>query len=105
MKKNILVLGSTGQVGWAITKELDSFFKVIKMNRENTPFEQRNVLKANIRDILYTKNPNHIINAVAFTNVDGSEENNELAFLINAFALQDVVDEINLYNLTKKSPI
>ena len=103
MKQNIVVLGSTGQVGWAITKELDSFFQVITMNRENIPFERRNVLKANIRDILYTKTPSHIVNAAAFTNVDDSEENKELAFLINAFALQDIVDEINLYNLTKKT--
>lgn len=78
-----LVTGGTGQLGLALTRELKSrnidYSAPTSKELDLTNFEQ---LESEIKRI----NPSVIVNTAAWTDVDGAEENPDLAFAINAQA-------------------
>ena len=75
-----LVTGGTGQLGLALTRELKSrnidYSAPTPKELDLTNFEQ---LESEIKRI----NPSVIVNTAAWTDVDGAEENPDLAFEIN----------------------
>ena len=81
----ILVFGSNGQIGHEICKELQTFGKIFKATRtDKTSDFHVDFSKPNtVENCILTLHPQIIINAAAYTNVDGAENEFEKAMGIN----------------------
>jgi dTDP-4-dehydrorhamnose reductase len=79
-------LGSKGQIGTALVKNLSLNCKVelICLAREDIDFEYYERLD----DILFEYRPNIVINAVAFTDVENAEKHQNLVDKVNCFAVE-----------------
>ncbi|WPK12467.1 dTDP-4-dehydrorhamnose reductase [Lysinibacillus louembei] len=77
----IMVTGANGQLGQELVKQLTvsehELFAYTKTELDITNMDQVNAICEEIQ-------PHIIINAAAYTNVDGAETNEELAFQVNA---------------------
>ena len=82
--KKILVLGSTGQIGTALKKDLTKWFEVTFLSRNDLDFADIESLRAKLKDF----KPDFIINSAAYTNVDQAEEFQENAFQVNSLAVE-----------------
>ncbi|MBM4208632.1 MAG: dTDP-4-dehydrorhamnose reductase [Gammaproteobacteria bacterium] len=78
----ILLIGSTGQVGWELLRTLMPLGDVIAVNRNQADLSDLNSIKALIRQ----QKPDVIVNPAAYTSVDKAETGQAQAFLINAEA-------------------
>lgn len=78
----ILITGKNGQVGWELQRSLQSLGNVIAVNRERMDLSDSENVTSVIREI----KPDIIVNAAAYTAVDKAEEDQELAYQINAFS-------------------
>jgi dTDP-4-dehydrorhamnose reductase len=79
----IVLLGSTGQVGWELQRSLAVLGEVIPLSRQSTPavdFADPDSVARCVRDL----RPDVIVNAAAHTAVDKAESEPELARLLNA---------------------
>lgn len=81
--KKILVLGASGQIGRALKKNLIEWNEVEFLSRKDLDFQKIELIETKIKKF----QPDFIINAAAYTNVDGAEDSREEAFQINSFAL------------------
>ena len=94
---NVIVFGANGQLGRSlkenITKNnfLKKKYKWIWISRQNCDFQ--NIYK--IKKIIKTFKPKIVINAAAFTNVDGAELKKYHAYKINALAPKVIAEEAN----------
>lgn len=104
MSLKILITGSTGQLGIALRQTLSNLdikedvhivetakhnsSKIIAMNLQN---------KEQCNKVIRTERPAWIINAGAYTNVDGAENNYKEASLINAEAPAHLANELSKY--------
>lgn len=79
----ILILGAKGMLGSALMRIFKDFNPIGWDKEEINIADQRQVF-AKIKKI----NPKIIINAAAYTDVDGCESNKELAFKVNGYALE-----------------
>ena len=61
--KKILVLGSTGQIGAALKKDLTKWCEVTFLNRNDLDFTDIESLSAKLKDF----KPDFIINSAAYT--------------------------------------
>ena len=95
--KKIVVLGSNGQLGSDLMKTLPSpTNNVIGLTRANF-----DVLSSNIESQLNQfSDSNYIINSIATTNVDGCEDNPELAFNINSAFVTHLAKFCHKNNIT-----
>lgn len=85
----VLILGATGQVGSELAK---LYPDALKPNRT-----ELNLLQTPcVGDYLRKHKPSLIINAAAYTNVDGAETEEKMAFIINS----DANSAINKYAVT-----
>ncbi len=91
--RRILLLGPNGQVGWELRRSLQSLGDVISVARTENyrdPQSQHYHLDLakpeSIRELVRQVQPNIIVNAAAYTAVDKSEEQAELAQRINGVA-------------------
>jgi dTDP-4-dehydrorhamnose reductase len=78
----ILLFGKNGQVGWELQRTLVPLGEVIAIGRQEADlgnFDQ-------LRTVVRINRPDVIVNAAAYTNVDGAEGDEELAMRINAEA-------------------
>ena len=75
----ILVIGSNGQIGSALIKELKNH-KVDHLNKEQLDCTNLEGLK----NFFINKSYDYVINAVAYTNVDQAEVDTDKAKLLNA---------------------
>ena len=82
--KKILVLGSTGQIGAALKKDLTKWCEVTFLNRNDLDFADIESLSPKLKDF----KPDFIINSAAYTDVDQAEEFQENAFQVNSFAVE-----------------
>ncbi|MGL5795924.1 MAG: dTDP-4-dehydrorhamnose reductase [Waterburya sp.] len=78
----ILLTGISGQVGQELQQTLTSLGEVISVSRQDLDLSQPAQITAKIAEI----KPNVIVNAAAYTAVDKSETETELAMAINATA-------------------
>ncbi len=85
----ILLLGKTGQVGSELQRDLPSLGQLKACNREDADLETLDSLKMAVRDF----HPDIIINAAAYTSVDGAESEPGKARRINAEAVGLLANE------------
>jgi dTDP-4-dehydrorhamnose reductase len=78
----ILLIGATGQIGWELQRALASLGPVKAPGRDRLDLADRDQLRRCVRDIV----PDLVINAAAYTDVDGAEANEDLAMAVNAEA-------------------
>ncbi len=82
MSKKIVLLGSTGQIGWELHRSLTTVGQVIPLNREAADLSKPEMVVQEIRK----HKPHIIVNAAAYTAVDAAETESEKAMTINAKA-------------------
>jgi dTDP-4-dehydrorhamnose reductase len=85
----ILLFGANGQVGFELARSLLPLGEVIALNRENADLTDLEKCRTTIQTI----QPDVIVNAAAYTAVDKAETERELAFLINAKAVDVFAQE------------
>ena len=90
----ILLIGSNGQVGWELARTLLPLGEVVALNREQANFTDLKTLRATVQTIC----PDVIVNAAAYTAVDKAESERDLAFLINAEAVDVLAEEAKKLN-------
>ncbi|WP_354678570.1 dTDP-4-dehydrorhamnose reductase [Cupriavidus plantarum] len=78
----ILVTGSNGQVGFELRRSLASLGEVVAWDRSACDLRDADGLRAGIRAL----HPDVIVNAAAWTDVDGAESAVEEAFAVNGVA-------------------
>lgn len=86
--KKILLTGVNGQVGHALQKKLSNH-QVFALNRDQLDLSDKDA----IRRVVQTIQPDLIINPAAYTAVDRAESEPDLAYAINAIALQVLAEE------------
>jgi len=87
-ERPIVVLGAGGMLATAMVHELEEkgvhYLALSEQNLDIT-YEGR------VRAVLKGLNPGLIINAAAYTDVDGAQTNRELAFAVNAHGAENVI--------------
>jgi dTDP-4-dehydrorhamnose reductase len=78
----IVLVGKNGQLGWEFQRILPILGEVISLDRKKLDLCDLDA----IQKILSEWKPNLIINASAYTDVDGAEKETDLAMKINALA-------------------
>ena len=82
----ILLTGITGQVGQELQQTLTSLGEVIGVSRQQLDLSQPDQIRQGIVEI----KPDLIVNAAAYTAVDKSESESDLAMTINASAPKEI---------------
>jgi dTDP-4-dehydrorhamnose reductase len=78
----ILLIGITGQVGQELQQTLSAIGEVVGVGRQSLDLSQPEQIQQKIAEI----QPNIVVNAAAYTAVDKSESESDLAMAINANA-------------------
>ena len=78
----ILITGPTGQIGTELLRALPSLGEVIAVNRAQMDLTDSAAIRTAVRSI----EPDLVINAAGYTDVDGAERDQDLAHHINATA-------------------
>jgi dTDP-4-dehydrorhamnose reductase len=89
LRERILLTGATGQVGGELLKTLKSLGDVVAPDR--TTMDLANA--AAVRETIRTIRPRWIVNPGAYTAVDKAESESDLAYAINAEAVQIIGEE------------
>ena len=85
----ILLLGSTGQVGWELQRSLAPLGDVTACDRAKADMSDLDGLRALVR----AAKPDTIVNAAAYTAVDKAESEPDLATRVNAAAVELLAEE------------
>jgi dTDP-4-dehydrorhamnose reductase len=88
-RARILVTGGTGQVGEALCRTLVPLGEIVAPNREELDLADAD----SIRRVMRAVRPRWVVNPAAYTKVDKAESEPELAFAINATALEIFAEE------------
>ena len=75
----VLLLGAGGQLGQEIVATLPKNIELLAFTHEQLDISD----KANVKALVKSEQPDWILNAAAYTNVDAAEDHAELAFSIN----------------------
>lgn len=86
---NILLLGSSGNIGCELRVSLRNMGNLHMPSRAESDFTDEKILRNLIREI----KPDWIINAAAYTNVEKAESERDLATQVNAKAVQVLGEE------------
>lgn len=78
--KKVLLLGCTGQLGWELWRSLAPLGEVLAFDYPQIDFSSPETVKA----LVLSTNPDAVINAVAYTDVDKAEAEVELSHAVNA---------------------
>src|SRR6478735_11362376 len=84
----ILVVGSTGQLARSLAERAPGWAGLVALGRPDLDLEIPGAAETAIRAV----GPDVVINAAAYTNVDGAEEEPERAIRINAGAAGEVAE-------------
>lgn len=79
-KPKILLVGSSGQLGQALSNTFDELCELHELNRPRYDFNDKDHLK----ELIFHLKPDIIINASGFTQVDLAEKNRLEAFRVNS---------------------
>lgn len=90
----ILLLGKDGQVGWELQRALVPLGEVVACGRSEGNLEDLEALRALIRE----ERPTVVVNAAAYTAVDGAESDIARARRINAEAVALLAAEVRAMN-------
>ena len=90
----ILLLGRNGQVGWELQRMLIGLGDVISLGYSELDMARPEAIRTCVREI----QPQIVVNATAYTNVDGAESEPEKAFAINAVAPEILAQEARAVN-------
>lgn len=88
----ILILGSNGQLGIELKNSLKDLGELLNLSKDDLDITD----KEKVIKVLSTFNPDFLINAGAYTNVEEAENNAELAFKVNGEALGFIAKEVSL---------
>jgi dTDP-4-dehydrorhamnose reductase len=91
----ILLLGKNGQLGWELRRTLAPLGEITAIDREEVDLSQPGQLRRVVADI----RPRIIVNASAFTDVDGAENRPQLAMSINRDAPAILAEESKRLNI------
>ena len=92
----VLVLGARGQLGQCLVEKANEFdFEFIFAAREDIDITNFSETRIKINSI----NPEVIINASAYTNVDQAEINSEIANSVNHLAVDNIAKLSNELNI------
>lgn len=91
----ILLIGANGQIGWELQRVLASLGPVSAPGHDRLDLADRDQLRRCVRDIV----PALVINAAAYTDVDGAEANEDLAMAVNAAAPGILAEEARRLNI------
>ena len=86
--KKVILLGAKGQLGKALEKELSDSFEVSAFSKNELDITDFLAVKKVCGEI----QPDFLVNAAAYTNVDGAEAERELALQINAEAVGNLAE-------------
>ena len=81
---NVLVVGAAGQLGQAMAARLAAAHTVTRWTRDEVDLRQHHELGERVRRLA----PAAIVNCAGYNNVDQAEEEQELAFDVNAFVVR-----------------
>jgi len=84
----IVVLGRNGQVGWELERCLLGLGEIVSLGRPQLDLAEARQSAALVQRLA----PDVIVNAAAFTDVEGAEDNEEAAMAVNAVAVQSLAD-------------
>lgn len=90
--ETILLLGANGMLGHALRQALTKFTVIAPSHRE---VDITN--RGSLQDAITLYRPNWVINAAAYTNVDGAETNRDIALAINGEALAVLVEVLKQF--------
>lgn len=82
----ILLLGAKGMLGRALQAELSGRHSVVALDREELDITD----EEKVRQMICKCKPELIINAAAYTNVDGAESEQEIALAVNATGVGNI---------------
>jgi dTDP-4-dehydrorhamnose reductase len=85
----ILLFGKNGQLGWELNRSLVTLGNVTAVDYPQVNFSDLNGIRSLVREI----NPDVIVNAAAYTAVDKAEQEQELAYSINASGPEVLAEE------------
>jgi dTDP-4-dehydrorhamnose reductase len=88
-RKNILLTGCDGQLGFELERSLSVLGDLTAVNRARLDLAN---LPA-VREAMRALRPTHIVNAAAYTAVDKAESEPELARAVNALAVGAIAEE------------
>jgi len=91
----ILLMGHKGMLGSDLLAQMRLHHEVIGMDKEEIDITSADDCARAIEDTA----PQIIINAAAYTNVDGCEASKEECFAVNAEALKNIADACRLKNI------
>ena len=91
----VLLFGSNGQVGSEIYKMFSSNYEIYPFTRNSANFKNPDQIKKCINKV----QPELIINAAAYTNVNKAEQNKELAEIINCHTVAVIANECKKNNI------
>jgi dTDP-4-dehydrorhamnose reductase len=86
----ILLIGCSGQLGWELSREAQKLGELVCVDYPQIDLAQ----PSSIRELLNSVNPDLVINAAAYTNVDKAESEPELARMVNAIAPAILAEEM-----------
>ena len=90
----ILLLGKNGQLGWELQRSLSVLGELTALDRLGQDGLCGDLTDLNgLRTTIATVKPDIIVNAAAYTAVDKAENERQLAYLINAQALELLAQE------------
>ena len=86
----ILILGSKGQLGIELKNSLKDSGELLNLSKDELDITD----KEKVIEVLSNFQPNFVINACAFTNVEEAENNAEIAFKVNGEAIGFIAKEV-----------
>lgn len=84
----ILLFGANGQVGWQLRRSLSVLGEVVALDRTSSPLCGDLRDAQGVADSVARVAPGVVVNAAAYTAVDRAEDEQELAFAVNAIACE-----------------
>jgi dTDP-4-dehydrorhamnose reductase len=88
----ILLFGKNGQLGWELRRTLAPLGEIAALDYEDIDLVDADALRTKIAEF----HPELIVNASAYTDVDGAERDREKALAINARAPQIMAEQAKL---------
>ena len=82
----ILITGSNGMLGHDLIEVLQEDNILINTTSKTLDITDKN----NVMDFIKNENPDIVINSAAYTNVDGCEENQDLAYAVNGEGVKNL---------------